>query len=60
MKKVIVLVAIATVFMSCTSNNNSNSGLLGGDSATVSVDSTNVECCDSIALESAIQDTFTN
>jgi hypothetical protein len=57
MKKVIVLVAIATVFASCTSNNNSNSGLLGGDSATVTVDSTVV---DSVAFESAVQDTFTN
>lgn len=57
MKKVIVLVAIATVFASCTSNNNSNSGLLGGDSATVTIDSTSV---DSVAFESAVQDTFTN
>ena len=60
MKKVIVLVAIATVFASCTSNNNSNSSLLGGDSATITVDSSNIECCDSTAFESAIQDTFTN
>ena len=57
MKKVIVLVAIATVFASCTSNNKSNSGLLGGDSAIVTVDSISV---DSVEFDSAIQDTFTN
>jgi PBP1b-binding outer membrane lipoprotein LpoB len=55
MKKVIVLAAIAAVFASCASDNKSNSGLLGGDSATVTVDSTVV---DSVAFESMIQDTL--
>ena len=57
MKKVVLLMAVAAVFASWTSNNNSNSGLLGGDSATVTIDSTSV---DSVAFESAVQDTFTN
>ena len=56
MKKVIVLAAIAAVFASCASDNKTNSSLLGGDSATVTVDSTSV---DSVAFESAVQDTFT-
>jgi PBP1b-binding outer membrane lipoprotein LpoB len=55
MKKVIVLAAIAAVFASCASDNKSNSGLLGGDSATVTVDSTAV---DSVAFESMVQDTL--
>ena len=55
MKKVIVLAAIAAVFASCASDNKSNSGLLGGDSATVTVDSTVV---DSVAFESMVQDTL--
>jgi|LakMenE18May11ns_1017448.scaffolds.fasta_scaffold9570606_2 hypothetical protein len=56
MKKVIVLAAIAAVFASCASDNKSNSGLLGGDSATVTVDSTVV---DSVVFESMVQDTLT-
>jgi PBP1b-binding outer membrane lipoprotein LpoB len=56
MKKVIVLAAIAAVFASCASDNKSNSGLLGSDSATVTVDSTVV---DSVAFESMVQDTLT-
>jgi hypothetical protein len=55
MKKVIVLAAIAAVFASCASDNKSNSGLLGGDSATVTVDSTVV---DSVSFESMVQDTL--
>jgi PBP1b-binding outer membrane lipoprotein LpoB len=55
MKKVIVLAAIAAVFASCASDNKSNSGLLGGDSATVTIDSTVV---DSVAFESMVQDTL--
>ena len=55
MKKVIVLAAIAAVFASCASDNKSNSSLLGGDSATVTVDSTVV---DSVAFESMVQDTL--
>jgi hypothetical protein len=55
MKKVIVLAAIAAVFASCASDNKSNPGLLGGDSATVTIDSTVV---DSVAFESMVQDTL--
>ena len=55
MKKVIVLAAIAAVFASCASDNKSNSGLLGGDSAAVTIDSTVV---DSVAFESMVQDTL--
>ena len=55
MKKVIVLAAIAAVFASCASDNKSNSGLLGGDSTTVTVDSTVV---DSVVFESMVQDTL--
>ena len=55
MKKVIVLAAIAAVFASCASDSKSNSGLLGGDSATVTVDSTVV---DSVVFESMVQDTL--
>ena len=60
MKKVITLVAIATLIASCASDNNTTSGLLGGDSTTITVDSTELECCDSVEFESAVQDTFTN
>lgn len=56
MKKVVILAAVAAVFASCASDNKTNSGLLGGDSATITVDSTVV---DSVAFESAVQDTFT-
>ena len=56
MKKVIVLAAIAAVFASCASDNKSNTSLLGGDSATVTVDSTVV---DSVVFESLVQDTLT-
>jgi len=56
MKKVIVLAAIAAVFASCASDNKSNTSLLGGDSATVTVDSTVV---DSVVFESMVQDTLT-
>jgi hypothetical protein len=55
MKKVIVLAAIAAVFASCASDNKTTSGLLGGDSATVSADSTVV---DSVVFESMAQDTL--
>lgn len=57
MKKVIILVAIATVFASCASESNTNSGLLGGDSAVISVDSTEL---DSVVYESMVLDTFTS
>ena len=56
MKKVMVLAAIAAVFASCASDNKINSGLLGGDSATISVDTTAV---DSVVYESMIIDTIT-
>lgn len=56
MKKVIVLAAIAAVFASCASDNKSNSSLLGGDSATISADTTAV---DSVVYESMIIDTIT-
>lgn len=56
MKKVVILAAVAAVFASCASDNKTNSSLLGGDSAIVTVDSTVV---DSVAFESAVQDTFT-
>lgn len=60
MKKVALLIAIAAVFTACQTDNNKTSGLLGGNSTTVTTDSTNVECCDSTEFESAVQDTFTN
>jgi hypothetical protein len=56
MKKVVLLMAVAAVFASCASDNKTNSGLLGGDSATVTVDSTVV---DSVVFESMVQDTLT-
>lgn len=57
MKKVVLLIAIAAVFTACQTDNNKTSGLLGGDSTTVTTDSTNV---DSVEFESMVQDTFTN
>lgn len=57
MKKVVLLMAVAAVFASCTPKNNATSGLLGGDSSTVTTDSTNV---DPVEFESMVQDTFTN
>lgn len=54
MKKVVLLMAVAAVFASCASDNKTNSGLLGGDSATISADTTAV---DSVIYESMILDT---
>lgn len=51
-----ILAAVAALFASCVSDNKTNTGLLGGDSATITTDSAEV---DSVAFESAIQDTFT-
>jgi hypothetical protein len=66
MKKVALLITIATMFAAC-SNNNNKSGLLGGDSTVVSEDTTGIfEIEDSIALAfdslntEAIQSTLTN
>jgi hypothetical protein len=55
MKKVVLLIAIAAVFTACQTDNNKTSGLLGGNSTTVSADSTNV---DSVVFESMVQDTL--
>lgn len=46
--------AVTAVFASCASDNKTNSGLLGGDSATISADTTAV---DSVAYESMVLDT---
>jgi hypothetical protein len=54
MKKVVLLMAVAAVFASCASDNKTNSGLLGGDSATISADTTAV---DSVVYESMVLDT---
>lgn len=51
-----ILAAVAALFASCVSDNKTNTGLLGGDSATITTYSAEV---DSVAFESAIQDTFT-
>jgi hypothetical protein len=55
MKKVVLLIAIAAVFTACQTDNNKTSGLLGGNSTTVSADSTVV---DSVVFESMVQDTL--
>jgi hypothetical protein len=57
MKKDIILAAITAVlvvFASCASDNKTNSGLLGGDSAIISADTTTV---DSLIYESMVIDT---
>jgi hypothetical protein len=54
MKKLTILVAIATVFASCTSDNKSISNTSENDSTLVSLDSTNVDSTmlDTIAADS--------
>ncbi len=54
MKKVALLMAVAALFASCASDNNTNSGLLGGDSTTISADTTAI---DSVVYESMVLDT---
>jgi PBP1b-binding outer membrane lipoprotein LpoB len=54
MKKLMILVAIATVFASCTSDNKSISNTSENDSTLVSLDSTDVDSTmlDIIAIDS--------
>jgi hypothetical protein len=52
MKRVVLAIAIATVFASCSNNTTTKSGLMGGDSAQVSADTMGVlEIEDSIHAE---------
>jgi hypothetical protein len=52
MKRVLLTIAIATVFASCSNNTTTKSGLMGGDSAQVSEDTMGVfEIEDSIHVE---------
>jgi hypothetical protein len=52
MKRVLLTIAIATVFASCSNNTTTKSGLMGGDSAQVSEDTMGVfEIEDSIHAE---------
>ena len=52
MKRVVLTIAIATVFASCSNNTTTKSSLMGGDSAQVSADTMGVfEVEDSIHAE---------
>jgi hypothetical protein len=52
MKRVLLTIAIATVFASCSNNTTTKSGLMGGDSAQVSTDTMGIfEVEDSIQAE---------